>query len=376
MAVFTHGGRRQTQAENARGYWISYYQPLDLFLLGGHGISCRQYQCVLGSDADTGELVQSLVLKKQTEKLALCLTGLLMLQMMEFPPACPPKVVCVYSRVWQWLHYVQAKYLDWVLKDHRNILAVLEDLPSLKPPLDHVLELLPRLQARLYSISSSSKVGCAAAWCSVLNEGMGLNVLRCQADMLGTPVVCLWLSLFYLRTIKTLVRPCLGLFYLCTTETLVCPYLSLFYLCTIETLVCPCLDLFYLCTIETLVCPCLDLFYLWTIETLVCPYLSLFYLCTVETLVCSCLDLFYLWTVENLVRPYLGLFYLCTVETLVCSCLDLFHLCTIETLVCPYLGLFYLCTVESLVCPCLGLFYLWTVETVFLCLLFCKSFCF
>ena len=53
---------------------------------------------------------------------------------------------------------VQAKYLDWVVKDHRNILAILEDLPSLNPPIDHVLELLPRLQARLYSISSSSKV--------------------------------------------------------------------------------------------------------------------------------------------------------------------------------------------------------------------------
>lgn len=49
-------------------------------------------------------------------------------------------------------------YLDWVVKDHRNILAILEDLPSLNPPLDHILELLPRLQARLYSISSSSKV--------------------------------------------------------------------------------------------------------------------------------------------------------------------------------------------------------------------------
>ena len=96
MAVFTHGGRRQNQAENARGYWISYYQPFDLFVLGGHGISCRQYQRVLGSDADTGELVQSLVLKKQTEKLALCLTGLLMLQTTELPPACPPKSsVCV-----------------------------------------------------------------------------------------------------------------------------------------------------------------------------------------------------------------------------------------------------------------------------------------
>jgi NADPH-ferrihemoprotein reductase len=56
------------------------------------------------------------------------------------------------------LSVAQAKYLEWVVKDHRNILAVLEDIPSLKPPLDHVLELLPKLQARLYSISSSPKV--------------------------------------------------------------------------------------------------------------------------------------------------------------------------------------------------------------------------
>uniref|UniRef100_A0A672PLD5 NADPH--cytochrome P450 reductase n=1 Tax=Sinocyclocheilus grahami TaxID=75366 RepID=A0A672PLD5_SINGR len=39
-----------------------------------------------------------------------------------------------------------------------NILAILEDLPSLRPPIDHLCELLPRLQARYYSIASSSKV--------------------------------------------------------------------------------------------------------------------------------------------------------------------------------------------------------------------------
>jgi NADPH-ferrihemoprotein reductase len=45
-----------------------------------------------------------------------------------------------------------------VLEDRRNIIAVLEDLQSFKPPLDHLLELLPRLQARYYSISSSAKM--------------------------------------------------------------------------------------------------------------------------------------------------------------------------------------------------------------------------
>ncbi|GFO34081.1 NADPH--cytochrome p450 reductase [Plakobranchus ocellatus] len=49
-------------------------------------------------------------------------------------------------------------YQDWIFKAHRNILAVLEDIPSLKPPLDHIVELLPRLQPRFYSISSSPKI--------------------------------------------------------------------------------------------------------------------------------------------------------------------------------------------------------------------------
>ncbi|BFZ18903.1 hypothetical protein BsWGS_21942 [Bradybaena similaris] len=49
-------------------------------------------------------------------------------------------------------------YNDWIHSDHRNILAVLEDIPSLKPPLDHLCELLPRLQPRFYSISSSPKL--------------------------------------------------------------------------------------------------------------------------------------------------------------------------------------------------------------------------
>ncbi|XP_051534477.1 NADPH--cytochrome P450 reductase-like isoform X1 [Myxocyprinus asiaticus] len=52
----------------------------------------------------------------------------------------------------------KALYQSWVLDSCRNILAILEDLPSLRPPVDHLCELLPRLQARYYSISSSSKV--------------------------------------------------------------------------------------------------------------------------------------------------------------------------------------------------------------------------
>lgn len=43
------------------------------------------------------------------------------------------------------------------MADRRTIIDVLADLPSCKPPMDHLLELLPRLQPRYYSISSSPK---------------------------------------------------------------------------------------------------------------------------------------------------------------------------------------------------------------------------
>ncbi|KAL4647662.1 NADPH-cytochrome P450 reductase-like [Arapaima gigas] len=52
----------------------------------------------------------------------------------------------------------KALYQSWVLEARRNILAILQDMPSLRPPIDHLCELLPRLQARYYSIASSSKV--------------------------------------------------------------------------------------------------------------------------------------------------------------------------------------------------------------------------
>lgn len=68
---------------------------------------------------------------------------------MQYPCNC--KIVCVKL-------FLQTLYSDWVVKDRRNITAILEDLPSVKPPIDHLCELLPRLQARYYSISSSPKV--------------------------------------------------------------------------------------------------------------------------------------------------------------------------------------------------------------------------
>jgi len=49
-------------------------------------------------------------------------------------------------------------YHKWICDDNRNIVHILEDLKTCKPALDHLCELLPRLQARYYSISSSPKV--------------------------------------------------------------------------------------------------------------------------------------------------------------------------------------------------------------------------
>lgn len=52
----------------------------------------------------------------------------------------------------------KALFNQWIIQDNRNIVHILEDIPSLKPALDHLCELLPRLQCRYYSISSSPKV--------------------------------------------------------------------------------------------------------------------------------------------------------------------------------------------------------------------------
>jgi len=52
----------------------------------------------------------------------------------------------------------KALYQEWIVNDVRHITHVLEDLPSCKPAIDHIIELLPRLQPRFYSIASSSKI--------------------------------------------------------------------------------------------------------------------------------------------------------------------------------------------------------------------------
>ncbi|KAF7639539.1 NADPH--cytochrome P450 reductase [Meloidogyne graminicola] len=50
-----------------------------------------------------------------------------------------------------------ALYADYILKERRNIVDILDYFKDCKPPLDLLLEMLPRLQARYYSISSSPK---------------------------------------------------------------------------------------------------------------------------------------------------------------------------------------------------------------------------
>ncbi|EEB11242.1 NADPH--cytochrome P450, putative [Pediculus humanus corporis] len=52
----------------------------------------------------------------------------------------------------------KALYQKWIIEDNRNIIHILEDLPSCTPAIDHLCELLPRLQCRYYSISSSAKL--------------------------------------------------------------------------------------------------------------------------------------------------------------------------------------------------------------------------
>jgi NADPH-ferrihemoprotein reductase len=52
----------------------------------------------------------------------------------------------------------KAKFHEWITDACRNIVHILEDVPSCRPPIDHLCELLPRLQPRFYSISSSPKV--------------------------------------------------------------------------------------------------------------------------------------------------------------------------------------------------------------------------
>ena len=47
-------------------------------------------------------------------------------------------------------------YHDYIIKGTRTLLDVLNDMPSVRPPLHKLFEVAPRLQPRYYSISSSN----------------------------------------------------------------------------------------------------------------------------------------------------------------------------------------------------------------------------
>ncbi|CAJ0941865.1 unnamed protein product, partial [Mesorhabditis belari] len=49
------------------------------------------------------------------------------------------------------------EYASYIVKGRRSLVDVLRAFPSCRPPFDYLLELLPRLQARYYSIASSPK---------------------------------------------------------------------------------------------------------------------------------------------------------------------------------------------------------------------------
>ena len=81
------------------------------------------------------------------------------------------------------------KHNEWVVKSFRNIVHIINDLPTFRPPADLLIELLPRLQPRYYSISSSNLVNPSVvsitavvveykSLAGYLNKGVATNYLR------------------------------------------------------------------------------------------------------------------------------------------------------------------------------------------------------
>ena len=56
------------------------------------------------------------------------------------------------------LHYYCNAGQDEYIADHKTFLELLEELPSILPPLSHIVDWMPRLAPRFYTISSSSLV--------------------------------------------------------------------------------------------------------------------------------------------------------------------------------------------------------------------------
>lgn len=85
----------------------------------------------------------------------------------------------------------KAEYQKWIQEASRNIVHILEDVKSCRPPIDHICELLPRLQPRYYSISSSSKLYASTVHVTAvlvryetatgrINRGVATNFLAAQ----------------------------------------------------------------------------------------------------------------------------------------------------------------------------------------------------
>lgn len=81
------------------------------------------------------------------------------------------------------------KYNEWILKSYRNIVQVINDIKTFRPPADLLIELLPRLQPRYYSISSSNLVNSSVVSITAvvveykspagyINKGVATNFLK------------------------------------------------------------------------------------------------------------------------------------------------------------------------------------------------------
>ncbi|KHJ91157.1 FAD binding domain protein [Oesophagostomum dentatum] len=84
------------------------------------------------------------------------------------------------------------EYSDYIVKERRSIIDVLRDHPTCKPPIEYLLELLPRLQARYYSIASSPKHqdNRIAICCIVTKYTIGDRLIKgvCTNYLLGKDV--------------------------------------------------------------------------------------------------------------------------------------------------------------------------------------------
>lgn len=113
----------------------------------------------------------------------------------------------------------KALYDEWVVGGNRHIVALLEDLKSCRPPLDLLLELMPRLQCRYYSISSSSRLhrdrihvtAVVVDWISKpgrLHKGVATHWLKTKNPSSDSETINLRVPIFVRRTnFRLPVRP-------------------------------------------------------------------------------------------------------------------------------------------------------------------------